>query len=135
MSVAEIFQTMTYGPAPEAPDTAYAWLDAHERKFGLFVNNKWVEPKTGKYLPSANPATSEPLAQFADAGKADVDAAVAAAREAFASWGKLPGHARARHLYAIALPATSRSTTACWQCWSRSTTASRSANRVTSTSR
>ncbi|MFN8448989.1 MAG: aldehyde dehydrogenase family protein [Anaerolineae bacterium] len=102
MSVAEIFQTMTYGPAPEAPDTAYAWLDAHERKFGLFVNNHWVEPKTGNYLPSTNPATGDPLAQFADAGKDDVDNAVAAAREAFASWSKLSGHVRARHLYAIA---------------------------------
>jgi aldehyde dehydrogenase (NAD+) len=61
MSVAEIFQTMTYGPAPEATDTAYRWLDAHERKFGLFVNNKWVEPKTGGYLSSTNPATGDPL--------------------------------------------------------------------------
>ncbi len=60
MSVAEIFlsEAMTYGPAPEAPDTAYAWLDAHERKFGLFVNNHWTEPKSGKYLPSTNPATA-----------------------------------------------------------------------------
>ncbi len=31
-----------------------------------------------------------------------MDNAVAAAREAFASWSKLSGHARARHLYAIA---------------------------------
>ncbi len=102
MTIAEIFQTMTYGPAPEAPDTAYAWLDAHERKFGLFVNNHWVEPKSGKYLPSINPANGDPLAQFADAGKEDVDAAAKAAREAFASWSQLSGHARARHLYAIA---------------------------------
>ncbi|MEP7294267.1 MAG: aldehyde dehydrogenase family protein, partial [Chloroflexota bacterium] len=91
-----------YGPAPEAADTAYAWLDAHERKFGLFINNHWAEPKSGKYLSSSNPATGDPLAQVADAGKEDVDAAVAAARAAFASWSALSGHARARHLYAIA---------------------------------
>src|SRR5215216_761069 len=102
MSVAEIFQTMTYGPAPEAPDTAFAWLDAHERKFGLFVNNEWAEPKNGKYLSSSNPANGDPLAQVADAGKEDVDNAVAAARAAFASWSALSDHARARHLYAIA---------------------------------
>ncbi len=102
MTVAEIFRTMTYGPAPEAPDVAYAWLDAHERKFGLFVNNHWVEPKTGKYLPSVNPATGDPLAQFADGGQADVDAAVEAARTAFGSWGKLSGYERSKHLYAIA---------------------------------
>ena len=102
MSIGELFQTMTYGPAPEAADVASSWLDAHERKFGLFVNNHWVEPKSGKYLPSSNPATGDPLAQFADAGKEDVDAAVAAAREAFSSWSRLSGQARARHLYAIA---------------------------------
>ncbi len=93
---------MTYGPAPEAPETAFAWLDAHERKFGLFVNNHWVEPKTGKYLPSTNPANGDHLAQFADAGKEDVDNAVKAAREAFSAWSKLSGHERAKHLYAIA---------------------------------
>ncbi len=102
MSVAEIFQTMTYGPAPEAPEVAYRWLDAHERKFGLFVNNQWSEPKTGSYLSSSNPATGDALAQVADAGKADVDAAVAAARAAYGSWSRLSGHARARYLYAIA---------------------------------
>ena len=34
--------------------------------------------------------------------KEDIDNAVAAAREAFKSWSKLPGHVRARHLYSIA---------------------------------
>lgn len=101
-AIAEIFQTMTYGPAPEAADTAYKWLDAYERKFGLFINNKWAEPKAGGYLTSNNPANGDPLAQVADAGKTDVDAAVAAARSAFVSWSGLGGHARARHLYAIA---------------------------------
>lgn len=32
----------------------------------------------------------------------DIDSAVAAAREAFKSWSKLPGHVRARYLYSIA---------------------------------
>ncbi|HMA44706.1 MAG TPA: aldehyde dehydrogenase family protein, partial [Gemmatimonadales bacterium] len=35
-------------------------------------------------------------------GKADVDAAVAAAAQAFRDWSKLSGHARARYLYALA---------------------------------
>ena len=30
MSVMEIFQTMTYGPAPESATPAQAWLDAHD---------------------------------------------------------------------------------------------------------
>ena len=32
----------------------------------------------------------------------DIDRAVGAAREAFKSWSKLPGHVRARYLYSIA---------------------------------
>lgn len=32
----------------------------------------------------------------------DIDRAVGAAREAFKSWSKLPGHVRARYLYNIA---------------------------------
>ncbi len=102
MQVAEFFKTMDYGPAPEAPDAAYAWLDDHKRKFGLFINNRWVEPGAGSYYQTANPATGEPLAETAQAGQPDVDAAVAAAREAFPSWSKTPGHVRARHLYSLA---------------------------------
>ncbi len=100
--VAEVFESMTYGPAPEAPDAAYAWLDEHERKFGLFINGRWVEPKSKKFYDTSNPATGEPLAQIADAGRSDVDAAVKAARAAFPAWSALSGHARARYLYAIA---------------------------------
>ncbi|MCC6987087.1 MAG: hypothetical protein IT309_11690, partial [Anaerolineales bacterium] len=43
--ILEIFNTMEYGPAPEAPDAVKAWLDEHGRKFGLFINNEWVTPK------------------------------------------------------------------------------------------
>lgn len=102
MRVAEIFQTMEYGPAPEAANAALAWLDEHKRKLNLFINNQWTEPKSGKYFESKNPANGEKLAQVADGGKEDVDAAAAAARAAFGSWSALSGHARSRHLYAVA---------------------------------
>jgi aldehyde dehydrogenase (NAD+) len=102
MGVKEIFETMEYGPAPESPAAAEAWLDDHDRKFGLFINNQWAEPNSGQYIDCTNPATGEKLAQAADADKADVDAAVEAARAAFESWSKSTGHSRARYLYAIA---------------------------------
>ncbi len=102
MAVADIFKTMAYGPAPESPAAAYRWLDEHKRRFGLFIRNRWVEPSSGEYYTNYNPATGEPLAETAQAGQADVDAAVRAAREAFASWSATPGHVRARYLYAIA---------------------------------
>ena len=102
MSITELFKTMEYGPAPESAEAAYAWLDRHERRFGLFINNQWVDPSTGQYYDNLNPATGDKLAQTAQAGQADVDAAVKAAREAFEGWSATPGHIRARHLYAIA---------------------------------
>ena len=50
-------QDLEYGPAPESPDVAYAWLDDHGRKFGHFINNKWHTPKGDcSYYPPA-PAT------------------------------------------------------------------------------
>src|SRR5579864_5497357 len=101
MKVMDIFETMEYGPAPEAAAPALNWLKEHQ-PFGLFINNQWVKPASGQYLDSINPSTGKPLAQIAAATSADVDAAVAAARTAFETWGKTPGHVRARYLYAIA---------------------------------
>ncbi len=101
MSVMDIFETMAYGPAPESTSTALAWIEERQ-PFGLFINNQWVKPVSGQYLESINPATGKALAQVASANSTDVDIAVAAARKAFGSWSKLPGHARARYLYAIA---------------------------------
>ena len=98
----EIFKTMEYGPAPESPDAVKAWLDEHKRKFGLFINNEWVRPKGAKYYPSYDPSNGELLGETVQAGKKEVDAAVAAAREAFGTWSKTPGVVRARHMYAIA---------------------------------
>ena len=102
MGVKELFEEMSYGPAPESPDAANKWLEEHGRRFGLFINNKWVEASTSQFYDSRNPATGEKLAETAQAGQEDVDAAVAAARAAFQTWSTAPGHVRARHLYAVA---------------------------------
>ncbi len=102
MNVLELFESMEYGPAPEAPAAAQAWLEEHQRKFGLFINNQWLTPEGASYYPSYNPANGELLAETVQAGQAEVDQAVAAARQAFESWGQTPGPVRARYLYAIA---------------------------------
>jgi len=98
--IAEIFTSLDYGPAPEAADTALAWLAAHENRFGHFINGKWTRP--GKTFASENPATGSKLADITDGTAADVDAAVKAARAAFPKWSALTGYQRAKHLYAIA---------------------------------
>ena len=101
MNIMEIFETMEYGPAPEAAAPGLAWIQDHS-PFGLFINNQWVEPASGQYMESINPTTGKTLAQIASANSADVDIAVAAARAAFETWGKTPGHVRARYMYALA---------------------------------
>lgn len=102
MSVAEIFKTLDYGPAPESADPANAWLDSHERQFELFINNEWQIPDSAAYQDARNPALSQHLAKIAVAGESDVDRGVAAAREAFKTWSQMSGHVRARYIYAIA---------------------------------
>src|ERR1051326_1662623 len=101
MNVMDIFEKMEYGPAQEAATPALEWIKERQ-PFGLFINNEWVKPASGKYLDSISPSTGKALAQVAAANSADVDSAVAAARTAFESWSQAPGHVRARYLYAIA---------------------------------
>ena len=100
--IAELFRSMTYGPAPESDAAAVAWLESHHRRFDLFINNQWTPPAGGNTLTVSNPARGETLAQVAEASAPDIDAAVAAARAAFGTWSALRPHQRARHLYAVA---------------------------------
>ena len=102
MSVANYFETMEYGPAPEADGEARAWLARHGATFGHFIAGKFIAPHAGKYLTTSEPATGKVLARIAQGAAADVEAAVSAARTAQAAWAKLGGHGRARHLYALA---------------------------------
>ncbi len=102
MSIAEKFATMEYGPAPEDPKEATAWLDRHGRRFGHFINGAWQKPSAGGYFDTLDPSNGETLASAAQGSAADVDAAVKAARAASPKWQALTPHVRARYLYAIA---------------------------------
>ncbi len=101
-TVSEVFETMAYGPAPESDKPALEWIARHDGAFGLFIGGRWADGKSDARFDVINPATTARLARVTQAGQADVDAAVAAARKAFPTWSTLPGHARARHLYALA---------------------------------
>jgi aldehyde dehydrogenase (NAD+) len=102
MSIAEKFVAMEYGPAPEDPKEALAWLDAHGRKFGHFIDGAWRQPADGGYFDTADPSTAEKLAEVAQGSTSDIDAAVRAASAALPKWQALTPHARARYLYALA---------------------------------
>jgi aldehyde dehydrogenase (NAD+) len=102
MTVAHYYDTMDYGPAPEADGEARAWLKRHGAVFGHFIAGEFVAPQAGAHLTTLEPATGKALAKIAQGAAVDVEAAVAAARAAQTHWERLGGHGRARHLYALA---------------------------------
>jgi aldehyde dehydrogenase (NAD+) len=85
-----------YAPAPESRAVVTI-----KPKYGHFIGGKFV---TGtKLFPTINPATEEILSHIALAGKADVDAAVKAARKAYTTtWSKMSGKERGKYLFRIA---------------------------------
>jgi aldehyde dehydrogenase (NAD+) len=86
-----------YAPAPESAD--------HIRlrdRYGLFIDGEFSEPAQGRYVPSVNPATEEPIAEVAWSGPADVERAIGSARAAQPKWAALPELERAKYLFRIA---------------------------------
>ena len=68
-SVAQLFESLEYGPAPESPSVVNAWLDDHKRAFGHFIGNQWVKPQGRKTYDSLNPVTGEKLASTLQGGE------------------------------------------------------------------
>jgi len=91
----EIF---VYAPAPESRSV----VDLRT-SYGLFIDGAFVDPVDGARFKTVNPATEEVLAEVAEAGAADVDLAVRAARRAYTrTWSKLSGRDRGKYLFRIA---------------------------------
>jgi len=84
-----------YAPAPESREIVRL-----AERYGHYVGGEWREA-TETYTTIA-PATEEPLAEVGQGTAADIDAAVAAAREAFPVWGALRAAERAKYLFRIA---------------------------------
>jgi len=73
------------------------------RVFKNFINGEWVAPRSGKTHLNHNPAnTSEVIGEFPLSSQADIDAAVAAARNAYQSWRLIPAPKRAEILFRTA---------------------------------
>src|ERR1700674_384780 len=62
----------------------------------LLINGSFVESKTSEWHDVVNPATQEVLAQVPFATDGEINAAVAAAKEAYKTWKNTPLAARAR---------------------------------------
>ncbi|MFJ4513957.1 aldehyde dehydrogenase family protein [Streptomyces sp. NPDC088816] len=86
-----------YAPAPESRSI----VDIAP-SYGLFIDGEFAEAADGKVFKTVSPSTEEVLSEVAQAGEADVDRAVKAARKAFVKWSALPGSERAKYLFRIA---------------------------------
>ena len=69
MTVAEIFESMEFGPAPENAEEALAWLARKGDRFGHFIDGAFTAPGAG--FEARNPATGEVLASLTQASQAD----------------------------------------------------------------
>lgn len=89
--------------APEPRTEAARRFLAKDRK-QLFIGGAWRDAASGEAFPTIDPATGRQLAQVARGGRADVDAAVAAARQAFdgGEWSRLTPMERSRLLWKMA---------------------------------
>jgi len=87
-----------YAPAPEARNHVRL-----EKRYELFINGKFVAPRSGKYFDTINPADETKLAEVADANQDDVNNAVRAARSAYEKvWSRMPTKERGKYIFRIA---------------------------------
>jgi aminomuconate-semialdehyde/2-hydroxymuconate-6-semialdehyde dehydrogenase len=71
------------------------------KRIANFVDGQFRPPCSGRYLPDVNPATAQVIAEIADSGPEDVEAAVVAASRAFESWRRTPAEERSRLLIRV----------------------------------
>ena len=75
---------------------------ANPQKLHNFIGGEAVAPKSGRYLDNYEPATGQVYSLVPDSNAADVEAAVAAAREAFPWWSKRTPEQRSAVLMSLA---------------------------------
>ena len=66
------------------------------KQYQMYIGGQWRDAASGETLDSVNPATEEVIATIPNAGDADIDFAVEAAKEAFREWQSLPPMRRAQ---------------------------------------
>ncbi len=102
MTLIQEFDQLNYSQALESDAEAQAWLQSKGRRFGHYINGAFVSAADAQLIDVTNPATGKVLAQIEAATSAQVDQAIASAREAQPSWFSGGGLGRAKVLYALA---------------------------------
>jgi succinate-semialdehyde dehydrogenase / glutarate-semialdehyde dehydrogenase len=78
------------------------------QKADMYIGGEWVPANAGRRFQSKNPATLDPLAEVADGGRDETNAAITAAHEAFPAWSETPAQQRAKLLLKAAESMTAR---------------------------
>ena len=102
MTILESFEKLDYSEALESSSKAQRWLEENDRRFGQFINGKFVNQKDANLIASLDPSNGDLLANIEVASSTQLDNAVKAARKAQPGWQSLGGHGRAKVLYALA---------------------------------
>lgn len=86
------------------PDTTLATADVALPPLDLLIHGEFRPAQAGSRFATINPATEEVIAEVAEAGPADIDAAIRSAREALerGPWPRMTGIERGRVLYTLA---------------------------------
>ncbi|CAO3456227.1 Aldehyde dehydrogenase (EC 1.2.1.3) [Azospirillum argentinense] len=71
-------------------------VEHEQRTWGMWIDGAWRASASGRTFAVENPKDASVLAEVAEGGAADIDAAVAAAQRAFDGWSGTPPEARAR---------------------------------------
>lgn len=82
----------------------------------FFIDGEWVQPLSSRRLDVFSPVTEEKLMTYPEAGPADMDRAIAAARRAFdqGPWPRMSAQERASYLRRVAALITARLDEIAW---------------------
>ncbi|MEO0830794.1 MAG: aldehyde dehydrogenase family protein, partial [Pseudomonadota bacterium] len=100
MTIPEIFDSLDYGPAPEASAEALEWIETRGGIAGPFIGGQFGPLRAD--MDIMNPATGQRFAGLTQCTATEVEQAISAARKAQKKWAATSGHQRARVLYALA---------------------------------
>ena len=91
-------QIWDYSPAPESTDHIQL-----KDQYDLFINGEFIPAVDRKYFDTINPSNEKKIAEVAEAGKADIEKAVASAQKAYKkTWSKMHPKERGKYIYRIA---------------------------------
>jgi len=91
-------QIWDYSPAPESTDHIQL-----KDQYDLFINGQFNPAVDGKYFDTINPSNEKKIAEVAEAGKADIEKAVASSQKAYEkTWSKMHPKERGKYIYRIA---------------------------------